>query len=58
MSAWYHVRVQPALTADVVTVLRPGTPVCVLDRQNGWHLLQTPAGWITDQGLKPLPIAG
>lgn len=57
-SAWYHVRVQPDLTADVVAVLRPGTPVCVLDRQDGWHLLQTPAGWITDQGLKPLPIAG
>ena len=58
MSAWYHVHIQPALTADVVTVLRPGTPVCVLDQQNGWYLLQTPAGWITDQGLKPLPIAG
>ncbi len=57
-SAWYHVRVQPDLTADVVAVLRPGTPVCVLDRQDGWYRLQTPAGWITDQGLKPLPIAG
>ena len=57
-SAWYHVRVQPTLTADVVTVLQPGTPVCVLDHRNGWYLLQTPDGWITDQGLKPLPIAG
>ena len=58
LDAWYHVRVQPALTADVVSVLRPGTPVCVLDRQDGWHRLQAPAGWITDQGLSPLPIAG
>ncbi len=57
-SAWYHVRVQPALTADVVAVLRPGTPVCVLDRQDGWHRLQTPEGWITDQGLERPPIAG
>ena len=57
-SAWYHVRVQPDPTADVVAVLRPGTPVCVLDRQDDWHRLQTPAGWITEQGLKPLPIAG
>ena len=56
-NAWYHVRVQPDLTADVVTVLRPDTPVCVLDHQDGWYLLQTPDGWITDQGLKPL-IAG
>ena len=57
-NAWYHVRVQPDPTADVVAVLRPGTPVCILDRQDDWHRLQTPDGWITDQGLKPLPIAG
>ncbi len=57
-NAWYHVRVQPDPTADVVAVLRPGTPVCVLDRQDDWYLLQTPDGWIADQGLKPLPIAG
>ena len=56
--AWYHVRAQPTLTADVVSVLRPGTPVCVLDRQDGWHRLQAPAGWITDQGLQALPVAG
>lgn len=56
--AWYQVRVQPDLTTDVVGVLAPGTPVCVLIRQAGWQLLQDPVGWIVDAGLQPLPVAG
>ena len=56
--AWYHVRAQLTLTSDVVSVLRPGTSVCVLDQLDGWHRLQAPAGWITDQGLQALPVAG
>ena len=56
--SWYHVRVQPDLDADVVAVLGPGTPVCILVRQAGWHLLQDPVGWIVDAGLQPLPVAG
>ncbi len=56
--SWYYVRVQPTLTAPVVTLLAPGTPVCVLSQQDSWHRLQAPAGWIVDQGLAPLPVAG
>ena len=58
MDSWYHVRVQPDLTADVVAVLGPGTPVCILVQQAGWYLLQDPVGWIVDAGLQPLPVAG
>lgn len=55
--SWY-LRVQPDLAADVVAVLGPGTPVCILVRQAGWHLLQDPVGWLVDAGLQPLPVTG
>lgn len=56
--SWYHVRVQPDLDAEVVAVLGPGTPVCILVRQDDWHLVQDPVGWIVEAGLQPLPVAG
>ncbi len=58
MDAWYHVRSRPGRDADVVALLGPGTPVCVQKAQVGWSRLQEPAGWIVDQALVPLPVAG
>ncbi len=57
-TARYNVRVAPAPEADVVAILGPGSPVCVLDQQGGWSHLQEPEGWIANGGLSPLPLAG
>ena len=54
----YRVRSAPDLQAAVVATMDPGSSVCVQERRNGWSRLQAPEGWMVDEGLMPLPVAG
>ena len=57
-TARYRVRTAPDLQAAVVETLAPGTAVCVQEGRDGWSRLRAPEGWIVDEGLAPLPLAG
>ena len=57
-AARYRVRSAPDRQAAVVATMEPGSSVCVQESLNGWSQLQTPEGWMVDEGLMPLPVAG
>ena len=57
-AARYRVRSAPDRQADVVATMDPGSSVCVQESRNGWSQLQAPEGWMVDEGLIPLPVAG
>ena len=57
-TARYNVRSAPNREATVIAILGSATPVCVLTQEDGWSRLQEPDGWIVDEGLVPLPLAG
>ena len=57
-TARYRVRAAPDLQAAVLETLAPGAAVCVQARRDGWSRLRAPEGWIVDEGLMPLPLAG
>ena len=54
----YRVRVAPDRQATIVSTMDPGSFVCVQESWNGWSRLQAPEGWMVDEGLMPLPVAG
>ena len=58
LAARYRVRAAPDLQAAVVETLAPGAAVCVQEGRDGWSRLRAPEGWIVDEGLIPLPVAG
>lgn len=57
-TARYRVRNAPDRQAAIVSTMDPGSSVCVQESQNGWNRLQVPEGWMVDEGLMPLPVAG
>ena len=57
-TARYRVRVAPDRQAATVSTMDPGSSVCVQESRNGWNRLQAPEGWMVDEGLMPLPVAG
>ena len=57
-TARYRVRAAPDRQAATVSTMAPGAAVCVQESRNGWSRLRTPEGWIADEGLAPLPVAG
>ncbi len=54
----YRVRAAPDRQATIVSTMDPGSFVCVQESWNGWSRLQAPDGWMVDEGLMPLPVAG
>ena len=57
-AARYRVRSAPDRQAAIVATMDPGSSVCVQESRNGWSQLRAPEGWMVNEGLMPLPVAG